>query len=125
MAPTVGLSRAGRGDGEHIGAAEQLHLQFLPASSQRVELLGQVANAEVHVAVPVGEVESGGQASGHRGRTPWHSAPAPSRALQNVTPTQDPRMVRRIAGLRARYSSPGCRFRSGRMSAGFDHRGFL
>src|SRR5579862_3330277 len=57
--------------------------------------------------------EAGGQSGGHFGKMPWHNAPAPRRLLQNVTLTQEPRMVRSIIGFRVKYRSPGCNSRSG------------
>ena len=61
-------------------------------STQRVKLLCKIANTEIHIAVAVREVDPAGQFCGHLGKTPWHKAPAPSRALQKVTPTHDPRI---------------------------------
>ncbi len=105
-APTVGLCRFAD-DGKHIGATEHFDLYLAAVGAQCVELLRQVADTEIHKAVAVGEAESVGQDRRALGKTPWHSAPAPNRALQNVTPMHDPRIVRKIAGRRARYSSPG------------------
>jgi len=46
-------------DWENIGAAEQFNLHILPASPQRIKLFGQVANAEIDIAVPFGDAKVG------------------------------------------------------------------
>jgi hypothetical protein len=61
LGANAGFGATSGNSGEYVCAAEQFHCQFVAAGAKHLELLYQVTNAEVHIAVTFGKVATWGQ----------------------------------------------------------------
>ena len=83
---------------QHIARRRRASLRLVAPGAQGIELRGQIANGEVHIAQRRGHA----QLASRRRRAAWQHGMAecadPQPRMPKVTPTQEPSSVRRIAG---------------------------